>query len=82
MEKIKHENGKVTFVMRTGKTFVRNKMSISFANAIVKRSKDVEVTDKRGFGEEICVEDKYFFPIEPKKKAPVEESADEVVNNE
>ena len=73
MSKIKHNNGNVTFVMRTGKTFVKNTMSISYANAIVARSKNVEETDKRGFGTEICVDDTYFFPIEP-EVAPVEET--------
>ena len=68
MKKIKHEKGKVIYEMRTGKTFVRNHMPLSYAQAIVKRSKNVEETDKRGYGMEICVDDKYFFPIEPEKE--------------
>lgn len=59
---IKHEKGVVTYAMRTGKVFVKNKMRIAFANAIVKRGKDVEISDKRGYGQEVCVDDTYFFP--------------------
>lgn len=60
--KIKSEKGKVKFVMRTGKTFVRNTMSLAHAKAIVSRGKDVKETDERGYGIEICVDDTYFFP--------------------
>lgn len=62
--KIKHENGNVTYVMRTGATFVRNHMPLAYAQSLVNRSKNVEKTDKRGQGVELCVDDKYFFPIE------------------
>ena len=44
MMKIKSEKGKVVFVMRTGKTFVRNTMPLSSAQSIVNRSKNVEET--------------------------------------
>lgn len=71
MSKIKAEKGKVTYVMRTGGTFVRSNMPLAYANAMVKRSKDVKETDERGHGMEICVDDKYFFPI-------VEEKVEEV----
>jgi hypothetical protein len=79
MSKIKHENGKVIYVMRTGKTFVRSNMSLGFAQSFVKNGKDVEETDKRGYGMEICVDDKYFFPIEPEKAPRKKEATDEVV---
>lgn len=65
---IKHEKGTVTYVMRTGGTFVRSKMPLATANSIVKCGKEVEETDKRGYGVEICVDDKYFFPAEPKPR--------------
>ena len=71
MNNIKHEKGIVTYAMRTGKSFVKSKMPLAHAKALVKRSKNVEETDKRGFGIEICVNDKYFFPI-------VEEKVEEV----
>jgi hypothetical protein len=74
---IKHEKGIVTYVMRTGGTFVRSTMPLATAKGIMRRSKNVEETDKRGFGTEICVDDKYFFPIVPAKKQD-EEKADEV----
>lgn len=79
MSKIKHENGKVTYIMRTGGTFVKSNMPLAYANAIVKRSKNVEETDKRGFGIEICVDDKYFFPVEPEKVSRKKNESDEVV---
>ena len=66
--KIKHEKGIVTYVMRTGGTFVRSKMPLATAKAIMKRSKSVEEIDKRGCGVEICVDDKYFFPIVTEEK--------------
>ena len=77
MSKIKHENGKVTYAMRTGKTFVKSTMPLAYANSLVKRGKEVEETDKRGYGVEICVDDTYFFPIELEPKRKKKES-DEV----
>lgn len=85
MYKIKSEKGKVVFIMRTGKTFVRNTMPLSTAQSIINRSKDVEETDKRGFGMEICVDDVFFFPVDEKAKAKKKEDADvapEVTKNE
>ena len=78
MKKIKHKDGKVTYVMRTGKTFVRANMSLAYAQSIIKRGKNVEETDKRGFGVEICVDDKYFFPIDPEKVTRKKETTNEV----
>ena len=62
--KIKHEKGTVTHCMRTGKSFVKSKMPLAYANSLMKRSKDVKESDERGYGKEICVNDKYFFPME------------------
>lgn len=56
--KIKHENGIVTFLMRTGKDFVRSTMSIASAQGIVNAGKDV--VEKDG---QIIVNDTYFFPV-------------------
>lgn len=78
---IKSEKGIVTYVMRTGGTFVKSTMPLASANAILKCSKNVEETDKRGYGIEICVDDKYFFPIEPvaeETPVPCDEEVDEV----
>ena len=74
--KIKSEKGVVTFIMRTGKTFVKSKMQLATANRMIKCSKNVKETDKRGYGMEICVDDTYFFPME----VPTEK--DEVAVNE
>lgn len=77
--KIKHDRGIVTFVMRTGKTFVRDKMQLATALAIAKKGKEVIETKKRGYGYELCVDDTYFFPMveaklrKPKKTEVVDE---------
>ena len=73
---IKHENGLVTFVMRTGKVYVKATTSLAHAKSVVEKGENVEETNKRGFGKEICVDDKYFFPIaenKPKKREKTEE---------
>jgi hypothetical protein len=62
--KIKHENGMVTFLMRTGKDLVRNTMTIGSAQGIVKKGKTV--TEKDG---QIIVDDTYFFPAEVAPKS-------------
>ena len=74
---IKNDRGLVIYVMRTGKVFVKSDMPLSTANRIVKNGKDVKVSDKRGYGKEICVDDTYFFPID-ETKVDVEENTDEV----
>ena len=73
---IKHENGMVDFVMRTGKVFVKGTTSLAHAQSVVKNGENVEITNKRGSGKEICVDDKYFFPMvknRPNKSKNVEE---------
>lgn len=75
---IKHEKGKVIYAMRTGKNFVKNYMPLAHAKAIVKRSKNVTETDERGYGMELCVDDKYFFPIVEEKVETVESTDAEV----
>ena len=71
--KIKHENGIVTFKMRTGKDFVRSTMTIGSAQGIVNKGKSVVEEDGQ-----IIVDDKYFFPaiIVPKRKKQTEEDAE------
>lgn len=80
MRKIKHEKGKVTYCMRTGGNYVKSTMPLAYAQSLVNRGTEVEETDKRGYGVEICVNDKYFFPVEP-EKAP-KKNVDEVAENE
>lgn len=67
--KIKHENGIVTFLMRTGKDFVRNTMTIGSAQGIVNKGNSV--IEKDG---QIIVDDTYFFPAvaAPKRKKQTE----------
>lgn len=71
--KIKHENGIVTYLMRTGKDFVRSTMTIGSAQGIVNKGKTVTEQD-----EQIIVDDKYFFPAmpTPKRKKQTEEDAE------
>lgn len=71
--KIKHENGMVTFVMRTGKDFVKSQMPIGSAQAIVSTGKSIAEKDGK-----IIVDDTYFFPAEPtlRGKQQVKEDAE------
>ena len=64
---IKHTDGMVTFVMRTGEDFVKSQMPLANAVAIKTAGKEVVETDKRGLGVELCVDDTYFFPIDTPK---------------
>ena len=72
---IKNNNGIVEYAMRTGDVFVKSTMMLTIANRIVKTGKSVEISDARGYGQEICVDDNYFFPCEETKTDEV--SADE-----
>lgn len=62
--KIKSEKGIVAYAMRTGKVFVKSTMFLAYANKIVKSGKSVVLSDRRGYGMEICVDDNYFFPAD------------------
>lgn len=70
---IKNDNGSVDFAMRTGEVFVKSKMPLSLANYHITIGTDVKVSDSRGYGDEICVDDTYFFPLADKLDAKVEE---------
>lgn len=77
---IKHENGIVTFLMRTGKDLVRSTMTIGSAMGIVNKSKNV--VEQLGLTPDVAqiiVDDTYFFPAipEPKRKKQTEETKDE-----
>lgn len=56
--KFKHENGIVTYLMRTGKDFVRSTMTIGSAQDIINKGESVV---EKGY--QIIVDDKYFFPL-------------------
>jgi hypothetical protein len=60
--KLKNVNGKVTFLLKTGKDFVRNTMSISAAQHIIDNGK---ITDSDKNGYPICVDEKWYFEGEP-----------------
>lgn len=62
MYKLKNVNGKVTFLLKTGKDFVRNTMSISAAQHIIDNG---EITDSDKNGYPICVDEKWYFEGEP-----------------
>ena len=63
--KIKHTDCRVTFVQRVGKDkFVKSETNLAFAHAILNRGKEKELSDKRGYGMEIVVDDTYFFPAD------------------
>lgn len=68
--KIKHENGIVTFLMRTGKDLVRSTMTIGSAQGVLNKGESV--IEKDG---QIIVDDTYFFPVAvtPKRKKHTEE---------
>ena len=61
-------NNVVTFKMRTGRDLVRSKMGIAYAQSLIARAKDIKEV-----GEEIIVDDTYYFPIEVKKREKAEE---------
>ena len=72
---IKSENGTVIYAMRAGSVYVKSSMTLAMANRLRTISDDVRVSDKRGRGLELCVDDTYFFPC-------VETDTDEVTENE
>lgn len=69
---IKHENGMVTFLMRTGKDLVRSQMTIGSANAKIVRAKTLEEKDGQ-----LIVDDTYFFPIVATRKRKKQTEGDE-----
>lgn len=64
--KLKITNGKVNSLLRTGKDFVKNQLSVSAAQHIIDTGKMVK-SDKPGYP--ICVDKKWYFEgIEIKEK--------------
>lgn len=56
--KLEYKNGNVTFLQKTGKSFVKSEMPVSSANAIIKRGKPKK-SNIPGFP--INLGDKLFF---------------------
>lgn len=61
---IQHENGLVTFLMRTGTDLVRSQMTLASALGKVNQAKTIIEMDGQ-----IIVDDSFFFPIEPTPKS-------------
>ena len=69
--KLKNVNGKVSFLLRTGKDMVRNQMAIASAQHIIDTGK-ITKSDRKDYP--ICVDDKWYFEGELfKKTAPQKE---------
>ena len=64
MYKLKTINGRVNFLLRTGKDFVRNNMSTSAAQHIIDTGELVD-SDKPDYP--ICVSGKWYFESEEVK---------------
>ncbi|SCJ99977.1 Uncharacterised protein [uncultured Eubacterium sp.] len=80
MYKLKNVNGKVNCLLRTGKDFVKNNISVSAAQHIIDTGKMVESENP---DYPICIDDKWFFEgveiEEPKpKKKPKNYTAEKV----
>lgn len=69
MYKLKNVNGKVNCLLRTGKDFVKNNISVSAAQHIIDTGKMVESENP---DYPICIDNKWFFEgveiEEPKPK--------------
>ena len=63
--KLKNVNGKVTFLLRTGKDLVKNQMAIASAQHIIDHGK-INKSDVKGYP--INVDDKWYFEGEVYKK--------------
>lgn len=60
--KLKNRNGKVNFLLKTGKDFSKNEMSISAAQHIIDSGERVE-SDRKDYP--ICIDSKWYFEGEP-----------------
>lgn len=71
--KLKNKDGKVTFLLRTGKHLVRNAMAVASAQHIINTG-TLKDSDVEGYA--INVDDKWYFEGEPvsgkQRKAEIE----------
>lgn len=58
MYKLKSNNGRVNFLLKTGNDFVKNNMSVSAAQHIIDTG-ELTFSDKPEYP--ICVSDKWYF---------------------
>lgn len=71
--KLKSINGKVTFLLRTGKDMVRNQMAVASAQHVIDHGK-VKKSDVKGYP--INVDDKWYFEGEIVTPQKTEETAE------
>ena len=64
--KLKNKDGKVTFLLRTGKDMVKNQMALASAQHIIDTGK-ITKSDRKDYP--VCVDDKWYFEGELMKKA-------------
>lgn len=70
--KLKQVNGKVSFIMKAGMSFVKNEMPVAEAEKFIKDGKITESDKFEGYP--ICVDDIYYFAATmPKTKVYREE---------
>jgi hypothetical protein len=70
--KLKQVDGKVSFIMRAGKDFVKDEMPVDEAKKLVKNGETTESDKFDGYT--LCVNDTYFFATAtPKKKTDSKE---------
>lgn len=68
--KLKNVDGKVTFLLRTGKQFVMNRMAVASAQHIIDNGK-LKKSDQKGYP--INVDDQWYFEGEVIKKKTTKE---------
>ena len=73
--KLNNKDGKVTFLLRTGKDMVKNQMAIASAQHIIDTGK-VTKSDRKDYP--ICVDDKWYFEGEEMNTAPAATSTGKV----
>lgn len=71
--KLKSVNGKVIFLLRTGKDMVRNQMAVASAQHVIDNGK-VKKSDVKGYP--INVDDKWYFEGEIVAPQKTEETAE------
>ena len=65
---LRSKDDKVSFLLKTGKDFVKSQMEVGFAENLIKNGK-VKKSDKPDY--QICVDDKWYFDgtiVRPTKK--------------
>lgn len=77
--KLKNTNGKVTFLLRTGKDLVKNQMAVASAQHIIDNGKMLK-SDVKGYP--IDIDNKWYFDGEVSKRAASTKVKNEVEDAE